>query len=50
MRAALGQPSEFGIARSLVAIAVASLVTFGLTGLLFDPQARFVRRGPSARS
>jgi ABC-2 type transport system permease protein len=50
MRAALGQPSEFGIARSLFAIAATSLVTFGLTGLLFDPQMRFVRRGATARS
>jgi ABC-2 type transport system permease protein len=50
MRAALGQPSEFMISRSLFAIAAASLVTFGLTMLLFDPQQRFIRRGPSARS
>jgi ABC-2 type transport system permease protein len=49
MRAALGQPSEFGIAQSLFAIAAAGLVTFGLTGLLFDPQQRFVRRGPPAQ-
>ena len=50
MRAALGQSSEFGIAQSLFAIAATSLVTFGLTGLLFDPQQRFVRRGPSAQA
>jgi len=48
MREALGQPGEFSVAYSLLALAVTSLVAFGLTSFLFDPEQRFVRRGRSA--
>jgi ABC-2 type transport system permease protein len=48
MRAALGQPGEFAVARSLLTLAVTSLVVFGLAVWLFDPEHRFVRRRPSA--
>lgn len=50
MRQALGQSGEFEVAHSLLALAAMSLVAFGLTALLFDPQQRFVRSGQSAKA
>ncbi len=44
MRHALGQPAEFALGRDLGALALATMVAFGLTAWLFDPEQRFVRR------
>lgn len=43
MRLALDQPAEFTAGRSLLMLAVTSLVAFGAAALLFDPERRFVR-------
>ncbi len=46
MRVALGLPGEIGVVRSLLTLFVSSLVVFGLAAWLFDPEHRFIRRGP----
>ena len=43
MRVALGQPGELGVARSLLTLAVTSVVIFALAAWLFDPERRFVK-------
>ena len=45
MRVALGLPGELGVVPSLLTLAITSLVVFGLTAWLFDPEHRFIRRG-----
>jgi hypothetical protein len=48
MRHAFGQPTEFTAGTDVLVLAVVTLVLFGLTCLLFDPEQRFVgRRSPS---
>jgi ABC-2 type transport system permease protein len=50
MRHAFHQPAEFTVARGVLALAVAAMLAFGLTALLFDPEQRFVgTRAPSGR-
>ena len=44
MRHALGQPAEFGVGRDLLVLVATTVLAFGLTALLFDPEQRFVRR------
>ena len=44
MRASLGQPSEFGAARSMLVLGALTLLLFLLTILLFDPEQRFMAR------
>lgn len=44
MRHAFSQPVEFGVATDVLVLAVAAVVLFGLTALLFDPEQRFIRR------
>jgi ABC-2 type transport system permease protein len=43
-RAALGQPSEFGVATSVVVLVATTLVLFAVTILIFDPEQRFMAR------
>lgn len=45
MRHAFGQPTEFSVQADLVAQALAIVLAFGLTAVLFDPEQRFVRGG-----
>jgi ABC-2 type transport system permease protein len=42
MRHAFGQPTEFTVALDLLVLSSSTLVLFGLTTLLFDPEQRFV--------
>ena len=50
-RAALGQPSEFGAMRSILALTATTLLVFLLTVFVFDPERRFVlRRRPIVAS
>lgn len=44
MRHAVGQPAEFGAGQDLLVLVATTVVAFGLTALLFDPEQRFVRR------
>jgi ABC-2 type transport system permease protein len=44
MRHAFGQPTEFAAATDVMVLVTASLVLFGLAGLLFDPEQRFIGR------
>jgi ABC-2 type transport system permease protein len=44
MRHAFGQPAESSAATDLAVLSVFSVVLFGLTALLFDPEQRFVGR------
>jgi ABC-2 type transport system permease protein len=44
MRAALGEPSEFGAARSILVLTATTLVVFLLTAVVFDPERRFISR------
>lgn len=44
MRAALGQPSEFGVMRSASALAATALVLFLVTTVIFDPERRVMFR------
>ena len=41
MRHALGQPTEFGMAFSLVVLSATVIVAFTLTTVIFDPEQRF---------
>jgi ABC-2 type transport system permease protein len=50
MRHALQQPAEFGVGRSLLALAVAGVAAFTVTALVFDPESRFTGTGPARRS
>lgn len=50
MRGALGQPSEFGAARSILVLSATIVLAFAATALIFDPERRFAFRGrPAAR-
>ena len=44
MRLALGQPAEFSAPWSIGVLGVTTLVVFGLTAVVFDPEQRFVGR------
>jgi ABC-2 type transport system permease protein len=44
MRLALGQPAEFSAPWSIAVLGVTTLVVFGLTAIVFDPEQRFVGR------
>jgi ABC-2 type transport system permease protein len=44
MRHAFDQPTEFAAATDVLVLLTVSLVLFGLAGLLFDPEQRFIRR------
>lgn len=46
MRHAFGQPAEFSVPADLIVLTVATVVLFGLTALLFDPEQRFIGRRP----
>jgi len=48
MRVAVGLPGGIGVVRSLLTLLVSSLVVFGLAAWLFEPEHRFIRRGPSS--
>jgi ABC-2 type transport system permease protein len=48
MRAALGQPSEFGAPRSILVLGATTLIVFGVTILAFDPERRFMSRARRA--
>jgi ABC-2 type transport system permease protein len=50
MRAALGQPSEFGIAPSVLALLATTIVLFLVTALVFDPERRFTFRDRPAKA
>lgn len=45
MRHAFGQPTEFTMQADLLAQAIATVLAFGLTAVLFDPEQRFVKSG-----
>ncbi len=45
MRHAFGQPAEFVAGQDLLVLAGVTLLAFGLTALLFDPEQRFIGRG-----
>lgn len=44
MRAALGQPSEFGATRSMLVLGATTLLIFFVTVFVFDPEQRFKTR------
>jgi ABC-2 type transport system permease protein len=48
-RAALGQPSEFDAASSILALVAVTVFAFLLSVFLFDPEQRFVSRRRAAR-
>ena len=48
MRHAFGQPAEFAAGQDLLVLAGVTLLAFGLTALLFDPEQRFIGRGPES--
>ena len=50
LRAALGQPTEFGAAHSALVLIGTTLVAFLLTTAIFDPERRFMVRARPARS
>jgi ABC-2 type transport system permease protein len=50
MRHAFHQPAEFTASRGVFVLAAATLLAFGLTAALFDPEQRFVgKRDPKGR-
>lgn len=49
MRHAFGQPGEFPARHDVLVLAVTTVVAFGLTALLFDPEQRFVGRPGAGR-
>lgn len=49
MRAALGQPTEFGVTRSILVLIVTTVSAFFLTMLIFDPEHRFALRDRPVR-
>jgi ABC-2 type transport system permease protein len=50
MRHAFGQPGEFPVRQDVLLLVAVTLLAFGLTALLFDPEQRFVRRGTPVSS
>jgi ABC-2 type transport system permease protein len=50
MRAALGQPSEFGAAQSILALTATVVVLFVATAVVFDPERRVMFRDRPARA
>ena len=50
LRAALGQPAEFGAGRSAAVLVAATVVAFVLTAVLFDPERRLMLRHRPAGS
>jgi ABC-2 type transport system permease protein len=50
MRRALGQPAEFAASRSILVLSATTLLAFGLTTIVFDPERRFVRRDRAENS
>jgi ABC-2 type transport system permease protein len=49
MRQALGLRGEFPVAVDIAALVATTVLAFGLTALLFDPEQRFVRGRPRLR-
>jgi ABC-2 type transport system permease protein len=49
MRAALGQPSEFGVVRSMVVLAATAIIVFVAAAFAFDPEQRFALRPRRAK-
>lgn len=49
MRAAIGQPAEFGATRSILILIAMTVSAFVLTMLIFDPEHRFTLRDRPAR-
>jgi ABC-2 type transport system permease protein len=49
MRAALGQPAEFGATRSILVLVAITVLAFLLTMLIFDPEHRFMVRDRTGR-
>jgi ABC-2 type transport system permease protein len=47
MRHAFGQPTEFAAMTDVLVLVAVTLALFGLTALLFDPEQRFIGRGPA---
>ena len=50
MRGALGQPTEFTVSSSAIALGVAIVLAFTLAAALFDPERRFTWLGGEARA
>lgn len=50
LRTSLGQPAEFGVARSVVVLALTTLLAFVLAAALFDPERRLMFRHRPAGS
>ena len=50
MRAALGQPTEFGVAPSIAALVATAALLFAVTALVFDPERRVTIRHRPARA
>jgi ABC-2 type transport system permease protein len=50
MRAALGQPSEFGAARSILTLTATAALLFLVTAFVFDPERRVVLRDRALRA
>ena len=50
MRAALGQPSEFGATQSMLALAGTAVALFVLTAFVFDPERRVMFRDRPVRA
>jgi ABC-2 type transport system permease protein len=48
IRHTFGQPAEFALTLDVGALVIAAVGAFGLTAMLFDPEQRFVGRGPAA--
>jgi ABC-2 type transport system permease protein len=44
MRAALGEPSEFGIMQSIVVLSATTVLAFAVTVWIFDPEQRLIGR------
>jgi ABC-2 type transport system permease protein len=49
MRAALGQPSEFGAVHSMLVLAATTVLIFVVTIFIFDPEQRFMARPRRAK-
>lgn len=49
VRAALGQPTEFSVARSLLVLVATTLIASVMTAFLFDPEQRFTFRERQGR-
>jgi hypothetical protein len=44
MRHAFGHHAEFSVATDILVLLASTVVIFAVTGLLFDPEQRFIRR------